>query len=80
MKLDQYNITKFVKVVLSGLKQFLATKTPSKNDEKWFSFHFKNFFHSQDIYIFVLTFWSYIKNDLIRKIRLISKFITSQPD
>ena len=38
----------------------------------------KRFFHSQDIYIFVLTFWSCRKNDLIRNIRLISKFITPQ--
>ena len=29
--------------------------------------------------MFVLTFWSCRKNRLIRKIRLISKFITSQP-
>ena len=29
--------------------------------------------------MFALTFWSCTKNDLIRKIRLISKFMTSQP-
>ena len=29
--------------------------------------------------MFVLTFWSSGKTDLIRKIRLISKFMTSQP-
>ena len=29
--------------------------------------------------MFLLTFWSCRKNDLIRKIRLISKFMTSQP-
>ena len=29
--------------------------------------------------MFVLTFWSSRKNSLIRKIRLISKFMTSQP-
>ena len=28
---------------------------------------------------FVLTFWACGKNSLIRKIRLISKFMTSQP-
>ena len=33
---------------------------------------------SQDTYIFVLTFWSSMKNDLIRKMRIISKFMTSQ--
>ena len=29
-----------------------------KNDEKCFLFHLKSSFRSQDIYIFVLTFWS----------------------
>ena len=33
---------------------------------------------SQDTYIFVLTFWLSIKNALIRKMRIISKFVTSQ--
>ena len=31
------------------------------------------------IFVFVTTFWSYRKNGLIRKMRLISKFMTSQP-
>ena len=39
----------------------------------------KSSFHSQDIQGFIVTFWSCRKNDLIRKIRLISKFTTSQP-
>ena len=34
---------------------------------------------SQGIEIFVLIFWACRKNDLIRKIRLISNFMTSQP-
>ena len=34
-----------------------------------FLFHLKSSFHSQDIYVFVMTFWS----------RLISKSMTSQP-
>ena len=34
---------------------------------------------SQDIKIFVLTFWTCWKNILIRKISLISKFMTLQP-
>ena len=38
----------------------------------------KTFFRSQDIYIFVLTFWS-CRKDLIRNMRLISKFITPRP-
>ena len=50
-----------------------------KNDEKCFLFHVKSSFRSQDILIFVITFWACRKNDLIWRIRLISKFITSQP-
>ena len=34
---------------------------------------------SQEIYVFVMTFWSCRKNGLTRKIMLISKFMTSQP-
>ena len=40
----------------------------------------KNAFYSirsQDIQVFVLTFWSCRENGLIRKIRLIAKFMTS---
>ena len=36
-------------------------------------------FRSQNILIFILTFWSCRRNGLIRKIRLISRFLTSQP-
>ena len=50
-----------------------------KNCENCFLFHHKSSFRSQDIYIFVLTFWTCRKNDLIREIGLISKFMTSQP-
>ena len=42
-------------------------------------FHLKNSFRSQDIYVFVTTFWSCRRNGLIRKITLTSKFMTSQP-
>ena len=55
------------------------TWKPFRNDENCFLFHLKKPFHSQDIEIFVMTFWSCRKNGLIRKIRLISKSITSQP-
>ena len=48
-----------------------------KNDEKCFLFHLKNSFCSQDIYAFVLNFWSCRKNGLIRKIRLISNETTT---
>ena len=51
---------------------------PFKNDKK-FLFHLKSFFLSQYIQVFVTTFWSSRKNSLVRKIRLTSKFMTSQP-
>ena len=38
-----------------------------------------NYFCYQNIYTFVLTFWSYRKSGVIRNTRLISKFMTSQP-
>ena len=34
---------------------------PFTNDEKWFLFHFKSYFRSQNISVFVLTFWPCIK-------------------
>ena len=70
-----------LKVVLSPSKQrslFLQWK-PFKNDEKCFLFHFKSSFPPQDNSTFVLTFWPCRKSDSIRYIRLISKFMTSQP-
>ena len=50
-----------------------------KTDEKCFLFHLQSSFLSQDIWTFILSFWACRKNGLIRKIRLISKLITSQP-
>ena len=47
--------------------------------QKCFLVHHVSSFSSQDILIFVLTSCSCRKNDLIRKLRLISKFMTSQP-
>ena len=44
-----------------------------------FYFILKSYFRSQDIKVLVTTFWSYRKNGFIRKIRLTSKFMTSQP-
>ena len=38
----------------------------------------KSSFRSEDFKIFMLAFWLYIKNRLIRKIWLISKFMTSR--
>ena len=50
---------------------------PFKNDEKRFLLYLKSSFCSQYIYFFVLTFWSCKKTGFSRKIRLISKFMTS---
>ena len=49
-----------LKGALSCLRQFVNWK-PSKNDEKCFLFHLKSSFCSQDILVFVLTFWSCMK-------------------
>ena len=58
---------------------YLLYRKSFENDEKCFLFHLKSSFCSQDIYVFVTTFWSCRKNGLIKKIRLISKFMMSQP-
>ena len=58
---------------------YLLDWKPFRNDEKWFLFHLKSSFRSQDTWVFVTTFWLYRKNDLIRKIRLTAKFMTSLP-
>ena len=58
---------------------YLLQWKPFKNDEKCFLFHLKSSFCFQDISSFVLTFWLFRKNGLIRKIRLVPKFMTSQP-
>ena len=49
-------------------------ESPSKMIKNVFSFMLKALF-----VLFVLTFWLYRKNGLIRNIRVISKFMTSQP-
>ena len=49
-------------------------------DETRFLFHLKSSFRSQVIQVFVTTFCSCRKSDLIRKLGLTSKFMTSQPD
>ena len=54
-----------------------GNRKPFKDDEKWFLFHAKSSFRLWDISIFVLTFSLYRKNGLIRKLRLIRKFMTS---
>ena len=69
-----------IKVGLSPSKKksfYLLEWKPLKNDEKFFLFHLKSCFRSPYVKMFVLTFWSYRKKGLIRKIRLISKFMTT---
>ena len=71
-----------IKVKLSPSKinsHYLLAWNPFKDDENCFLFHLKRSFRSQDVYVFVMIFWSCRKNRLIRKIRLTSKFMTSQP-
>ena len=52
-------------------------ESPLKEVKNTFYFTLKT--RSQDIYVFVTTFWSCRKNGLIRKIRLTSKLMMSQP-
>ena len=58
---------------------YLLQQKPLKNDEKFVLFNLKSSFRSQDIQIFVLNVWSCRKGNLIKKIRLVSKFVTWQP-
>ena len=62
------------KGTLSGLRQFLANGSKCKNDEKCFLFHLKSSFYSQDIQEVLVK----QKNGLVKKVRFISKFMTSQ--
>ena len=65
------------KGALAGLRQFLATGSPIKIRKNGFYFTLKTLFVLK---IFTcLNFLIMQKNGLIRKLRLISKFMTSQP-
>ena len=68
------------KGTFSGLRQFLATESPlkMKNDEKCFSFPLKISFCPQDLCL-CLNYLVVYQNGLVRKIRLFSNFMTSQP-
>ena len=59
---------------LSGLKQFPATESPLKMMK--YDFYFNSI--CSQLYL-ALTFLVLWKNNLIRKLRLISKFMTTQP-
>ena len=83
-KLDEitvfYAVGPIVNNVLKVYSQVWVNWMPSTNYEKRFLFHLKSSFRSQDISIFVLTFlyWHLAKR-LVRKLRLFSNFVTSQP-
>ena len=66
---------------LSGLRQFLATESPLKVYFKvCFLFPLKSSFCSEEFVIsFCSNFFVIYKNGLTKKLRLISKFMTSQP-
>ena len=66
------------KGALSGLRQFLANESPLKMMKSDFYFIVKALFVLK-ILSFCLDFLVKYKNDLIRKTRLIRKFMTSQP-
>ena len=70
--------TKRVKDALSGLRQVLASESPLK----WWKIIFispKKLFPFSRYWRFCLDFLVTWQNDLIRKIKLISNFMTSQP-
>ena len=68
-----------IKGEFSGLRQNLATESPLKMMKNAFHFTLKSLFVLK-IFKFCLDFLVMWKNGLIRKIRLISKFMTSQPE
>ena len=61
------NISPCFKGALSGLETIFGNWKPLKNEEKCFLFHLKRSVHSQDIYFFVMTFWSCSKTTSLEK-------------
>ena len=70
-------MSELIKGALPGLRQFLANEIPLKMMKNTFYFALKALFLLK-IVKFRLDFLAMGKNDLIRKIRLISKFMTPQ--
>ena len=68
----------YLEGALSDLRQFLVTQSPLKIMKMLFISPQKLFLFSRYL-SFCLDFWVIQQNGLIRKIRLISNFITSQP-
>ena len=67
-----------IKDALSGLTHFLATESPLKMTRGVFYFTLKAIFVLK-IFKFLFQYFGRAKNGLIRKIRLISNSMTSQP-
>ena len=66
---------KGVKDNFSGLRQFLATESPLKNEnEKCFLFHLKRSFRSQRYLCFCLDFLVMYRKGLLKKIKANFKF------
>ena len=73
---QEFHIPKLLKGALSGLRQFLTTDSPLKIMKNVFYFTSKAHFVLKN---FCLDFLVMQQNDLIRKIILISTFMTSKP-
>ena len=69
----------YIKGALLRLRQFLATEDPLRMMENGFYFPLEILFVLK-IFRFCFKILVMYKNDLIRKIGLISKFMRSQPD
>ena len=70
--------SKIFKGALSGLRQFLATESTLKMMKNVFYYTSKDFFVLK-IFKFCVDFLITYQNGLIRKVGLISNFMTSQP-
>ena len=70
--------SKIFKGALSGLRQFLATESTLKMMKNVFYYTSKDFFVLK-IFKFCVDFLIMYQNGLIRKVGLISNFVTSQP-
>ena len=72
-----WQLKTIIKATHSGLRQFLGTEISSKMIKNAFNFTLKALVVLK-MFNFFLEFLVMQKNDLIRKIRLISKFMTSE--
>ena len=71
----RFTLSVKIKGALTALRQFLGLKSPSKMMKNAFISPKKVFFVLK---IFKFLFWVMQENGLMRKLRLISKFMTSQ--